>query len=264
MRIEQLARRIVDAPRGVVAALVALSVLISPGFVRVSREAGGGLANHSSGGDFAGRDVAVLELTCRAGVFSVPCLRLVARVTQALEARAAVAGSVRSLATAERVRARSGELRLEFLAERPPESDTELRLLHARVRADDALMRRFVAPSGRSTFVYAELESGRSPREARALFASICANFDRPPDLGVTLVGVGQGRSVSGVLGLAAFALAALALALAPGGWRVAALAGLGALALAAFAHALLGLLGEPGRALASFAPELVDRKSVV
>jgi len=258
LRIEQLMRRIAGAPRGVVMALVALSVLISPGFVRVSRESGHGLEPQRLQAAIAEREISVFEITCRDGVFRKPCLRLVARVTQALEEQAAVAGPVRSLTSVRVVRAKSGELRLEPLGSRPLESDTALRELHARVRADDALMRRFVAPSGRATFVYAELEPGSSAAEKRALFDSIRENFDRPPNLGVTLLGVGPGASARGVLGWAALTLAALALVLAPGGWRVAALAGLGGLALAAFGHALLGLLGEPGRALVGCAPELL------
>ena len=257
MRIEQLTRRIAAAPRGVVLALVALSVLISPGFTRVSRDAGDGLTAQRLQAPFAEREVAVFELSCADGVFSRPCLRLVAHVTEALEQNADVAGPIRSLANARVVRAQYRELRLEALGLHPVESDVGLRELHARVRADDMLMRRFVAPSGRATFVYAELAPGRSAREAQALDESIRARFDRSPDLGVTLLGVGPGKPAHGALLWAALTLAALSLALAPGGWRATALAGLGALALAAFGQALLGLLGEPGRALGGFVPEL-------
>ncbi len=258
MRIEQLARQIAAAPRGVVLALVALSLLISPGFLRVSRNDSGALAPQRPKAEFAEREVAVFELDCADGVFSRSCLRLVAHLTRALEQSAGVAGPVRSLASARVVRARYDVLRLEPLVSSPPENDVGLRELHARVRADDTLMQRFVAPSGRATFVYAELDPARSAAEAHALIESIRAGLDRSPDLRVTLLGVGTGRPARAAFLWAALALAALSLALAPGGWRAAVLAGLGALALAAFGQALLGLLGEPGRALAAFSPELL------
>jgi hypothetical protein len=257
LRIEQLTRQIAAAPRGVVLALVALSVLISPGFLRVSRDAPHGLTPQRPKAPFAERDVAVFELSCADGVFSLPCLRLVALVTQALEQSAGVVGPVRSLASARVIRARYDVLRLEALGPRQPEDADGLREIHARVRADDTLLRRFVAPSERATFVYAELAPGRSAEQTEVLARSIHARFDRSPDLGVTLLGVGPGKPARGALLWAALMLAALSLALAPGGWRAAALACLGAVALTAFGQALLGLLGEPGRALGRFVPEL-------
>ena len=257
MPIEQLTRRIAATPRGVVIALVVLSALISPGFVRSSRGDGQALVPQRLQAPFAVRETAVFELRCRDGVFSKSCLRLVARVSEALEEHTGVAGPVRSLTREHVVRAEHGELRLEALLLRPPESDTGLRELKARVRADDTRMRRFVAPDGLATFVYAELAPGLSARDAERLAESIRTRFDRPPDLDITLLGVGAGELPGEVFGWLAFAFAALALALAPGSWRAFALAGLGALAVGLFGHALLGLLGEPGRTIAGFAPEL-------
>jgi hypothetical protein len=248
----------VSAPRWVVLGLVALSALISPGFVRVSRESAHGLAPANGPTGLAARPTAVLEVACREGVWSVRCVRLVAQVTDALERRPEVFASVRSLANASVVRAERGALRLEPLAISGFDSADDARRLHARVRADGALGRRFVAPGERETFLYAELAPGRAASAARGVVDSIRAELGESADFGVTLLGVGHGRSERAVLLAAALALGALALGLAPAGARAAALAGLGALALAAFAHALLGLLGDPARALASFAPQLL------
>jgi hypothetical protein len=257
LRIDRLTRRLVSAPRFVVLGLVALSALISPGFVRVSPESASGLAPASGASSFAARDTAVFELSCREGVFSAHCARLVTELTHALERKSDVFASVRSLANARVVRAERGALRLEPLAATGADSADEPRLLQARVRADQALERRFVSSGERETFVFAELAPGRSASAARATLDPIRAELGNSADFGVTLIGDGPARSASALLVAASLALAALGFGLAPGGARAVALAGPGALALAAFAHALLGLLGDPARTLASFAPEL-------
>ncbi|MBM4335963.1 MAG: hypothetical protein FJ108_08620 [Deltaproteobacteria bacterium] len=255
MRIERLARRMVDAPRFVVIALVGLSLLVSPGFVGVSKRSDHGLEPLRTATGFAERGVAVFALHCREGVLTKACLRLVSRVTEALEGRAEVTGPVESLVRARRVRAQYGALRLDALARPLPESEAALRELRARLRGEAALERRFVAPDGRTTWVYAELARERGARDSRALAESLRASFERPPLLGVTLVGVDPIERSRAPWLFAALALAALAFALAPGGPRAAALAGTGALVLGVFAHALVGLLGEPARASGGWLP---------
>jgi hypothetical protein len=257
LRIEQLSKRISDAPRGVVLALVALTLLISPGYVRHAAS-GAGLEPTRDRGSLVPRKVAVLELACHDGVFTASCLRFAARIGDALEHHAGVTGPVRSLARERAVRAEDGKLRLDSLLPRPLEDEPALRALAASVRSDAARFRRFVAPGERATFVYADLDPAESASDWSALAASLRARFDRAPDLAVTARGVGAEEPARGALGLVALVLALAALALAPGSWRVASLASLGALAFAAFGHGLLGLLDERDRALVGFAPELL------
>ncbi len=256
MRIEELARRLADTPRGVGIALVILTLLVSPGFVRVT----GDVLPRAlpSQGTFAGRDVAVLELGCADGVFTSSCLRLVTRVTQALEEHGDLVVDARSLASAQVVRVRNSQLRVEPLGARPPANEPELRALHARVRGDDALVQRFVAPDRPATFVYAELAGGRKATELRALVESIRAAFERPPKLRVTLVSVGSGEPAQAWLEWLAVASLALALLLAPGGLRAGLIAGVGAVAFAGFAHTLLGIFGGEIEARGRFVPGLL------
>jgi len=258
LRTEQLSRRIADAPRGVVMALVALSVAISPGYVRHSASDGAALAPARDAGSFGQRDVAVLELTCRSGVFTAPCLQFTARVSEALASHPRVTGEVRSLVGERIVRAEHGVLRLDPLLPPPLAGEARLRVLAARVRADETRQRRFLAPDERATFVYAALEPGSSARDSSALVESIRTRLDPSPDLGLTLRGVGPDEPARGGLALAALAFALAAFALAPGSWRAALLASLGALAFTAFGHGLLGLVGESEGARVGFAPELL------
>ncbi len=258
MRFDRLTRRMAAAPRWVVLGLVALSALISPGFVRVSRDSAHGLEPLRAVASPSARETAVLELACADGVYSARCARLVAQLTDALERDAETFASVRSLANARVVRGERGALRLEPLAATGFDSIEAQRLLHARVRADVALERRFVAASGRETFLYAELAPGRSASAARAVVESLRSELGAASGASLTLLGVGQRDSARAVLVAVALALGALAFGLAPGGWRVAVLAGLGAFALAAFAHAQLGLLGASGPALPGELPALL------
>ena len=257
MRIDQLTRRLASAPRFVVIALVALSALISPGFVRVSPESSHGLSPVSHRTVLSDRDVAVLEVACPDGVSSTRCTRRVAELTRALEAETALFASVRSLANERVVRAAGRELRLEPLAHTSAEGVDAERLLRARLAAEPALRGRYLTPDGQATLVYAELAPGRSRVGLGGALASIAAAALPGDESVLTRVGVGGARAGRALVAAFALALAALAVALAPGGWRVALVAGLGAAALVGFAHALLGFLGEPARAIARSAPEL-------
>jgi hypothetical protein len=262
LRFQGLATRLVDAPRGVVIALVAVTALISPGFVRVSGEAHAPLAGPDTRGAIATeRRTAIFALGCSDGVFTPGCLRFVTRLSQALELEAAVAGNVRSLLNA-RVVVRSGddELRLEPLSPRVPATESGLRALRERALADPAQAKRFLAADGRTTFVYAELSPRLQSEGARALATSLRLRFERAPGLtlSVTSLAEPESRTAASLFAVLALSIATLGLAIAPGSWRASVLAGLAAGTFAVFAHALVGFLDASGRLRASFAPEIL------
>ncbi len=260
MRIEKLATRIAAAPRGVGIALVLLTAVVSPGFIRAIPDDGALRPSPDHGGAFASRPIAVFALGCAEGVFTPACLRFVARVTEALEADSRIAGEVRSLTRTRVVTNDRGSLGLESLVARIPTTDQGMRALRARLVGDPAQARLFLGTGERETRIYAELDPQLSSERAHALAESLRQRFERAPGLLLSARSLGEGASAGGhSFSLAwVLALAALSVVLAPGSWRTSAVAATAALAFAVFAHGLLRLLGEPERLLGGLLPALL------
>ena len=236
---ERLGRRIAAAPRGVVFGLLALTLALSPGVIRIEVRA--------PSADPDGREL--FALVCDSGVWSRECLASVDSLTRALsEDRALVAG-VDSLFSRPRPVADGGRLALRPLVEEIPADAAGLRRLRARANADRASLRGLVSANERAALVEARLVAGASPRDAFALVESLRERFDRPPAVSFFAVsGAHRMRELelaarSDLARATPVALVGLALltALAFGSWR----AGLwlGALAAGALV-ASAGLLG--------------------
>ena len=131
MRFETLGRRIAAAPRAIVFGLVALTLALSPGAVRVRvAEPPGDAPEH-----------ALFALTCKSGVWSLECLSAADELTRALASATATVARVDSLATRRQVVAEGGALHLRPLMAELPATRADLRRLHARALEDPAATR---------------------------------------------------------------------------------------------------------------------------
>lgn len=227
MRFETVARHIAAAPRAIVLGLVAFTLVLSSGGVRVG--VGAPASDAPEGALFA--------LTCAHGVWSRDCLAQVDALTGALAEFPALVARIDSLTTRRQIVADGGALRLRPLVEAVPETREELRRIHARALDDPSATRGLVSGDF-TTLVRAELRAGAPPAAVHALVEGLRARFERPPDvtLAVTArawaegeLALGARRELARVLpvtlgALAAFA--ALALASVRAGLLVAALAG--------------------------------------
>ena len=180
MRFETLGRRIAAAPRAIVLGLVALTLALTPGAVRVR------VAPASPGAP----ELASFALTCESGVWSLECLANVDELTRALANAPALVARVDSLATRRQVVVEDGALRLRpLIAERPADPD-ELRRLRARAVADPAAIARaggcrararlWFAPSSatplrRTTFTPWSRRCARASRDRREVSLAVVA-----------------------------------------------------------------------------------------
>ena len=177
MRFETLGRRIATAPRAIVLGLVALTLALTPGAVRV----------RVAPASLDAPEFASFALTCEGGVWSLECLANLDELTRALANAPATVVRVDSLATRHQVVAEGGALHLRPLVAELPATRVELRRLHARALADPAATRGLIAGDW-TTLVRAELRGDAAPGEVHALVESLRAGFERPPEVSLAVV----------------------------------------------------------------------------
>ncbi|HTO70574.1 MAG TPA: hypothetical protein VMR31_11990 [Myxococcota bacterium] len=251
---EALGRRIAAAPRAVLAGLLAVAVLASPGLARF----GDVPAAHT------GADEALLaELTCDSGLWSSECLSEVDSLTREIARREFVV-EVDSLSTRPRFDWRARTLELAPLLAAPDDAAADRRA-HARAADDRASVAGVVSFDERSALVTARLRPGVPAEALESLAADLRQRYARPPAFELALAAPAlESRALAGVARrdaarAAAGALVWLALfaALSSGSVRLGlAAGGLGALGLAA-AAAGLAPWGAPLDSSAALAPGL-------